>query len=68
MVTITKEDLEALTSMVEKYRLRGVAEALAHICSVKAEVLREEWRDEVAASSWDIDGRRLDILSAKTDN
>lgn len=68
MVSISREDLEQLEGMVDRYRLRGVVEALAHIAAEKADHLRTNWQDEAAASLWDKDAERLDRVASRLDD
>jgi hypothetical protein len=55
MKRITEEGQEfvALETLVDKYTLAGVLEALTVMCHLKAEHLRVHWQDDATAREWE---------------
>ena len=48
-------DTDALERLIDANDLHAVMEAIAEICGGKAEHLRENWQDELAAVEWEKD-------------
>lgn len=53
MAIVSKDDMEALEGMVDKYTLFEVLVALDVIAGDKADHLRANWQDHVSAKTWD---------------
>lgn len=67
-ITLGREDLEALETLIDRYSLGGVVNGLYHLCAAKADHLRSDWQDEIAAKGWDRDGRKLATCENKLEN
>jgi hypothetical protein len=60
-----RSDLEdVLESIVDQTGLAGTIEALATVCVAKAEHLKSNWQDAVAARPWTRIAFRLDSVAA----
>ncbi len=53
------QTLDLLESLVDRHDLPALIEALAEICSAKADHVQESWQDETLAKYWD---RRAALL------
>jgi hypothetical protein len=49
---MTREDLHALETLVDRCTLNGVVSALSEICSRKEEHVAGNWQDEGLAKKW----------------
>lgn len=58
-------DFAELESIIARHGLGAVLLALGEICYVKAEHLRANWQDRVAAREWDHVGNRCSTLGDK---
>ena len=67
MKRITEEspDFIALESLVDRYTLTGVLDALHVLCHAKAEHLRTNWQDDTSARTWDRDARVIERAALK---
>ena len=64
-----QEKLEQeLERLMDGSSLLRIIEALATVCRNKAEHLRTNWQDEIAAKSYEKDAAKLDSLSTKINN
>lgn len=50
---------EALEALVDQNSLTDVLYALAEMCHEKADHVRSNWQDAIAAKEWDTAGRRI---------
>lgn len=55
---------EMLEGIVDRFSLSAALDALATVCSAKADHLASNWQDEVSARPWSRLWRRLDTVSA----
>lgn len=62
---LSANDLIELERLVDKTSLRTVVAALAEISALKAQHLRENWQDRVAARPWDRDANKLETCANK---
>jgi hypothetical protein len=51
--------VDAIESIVDRNSVRYVLEALAEVCSAKADHIRENWQDESLAKAWDAEAARV---------
>lgn len=58
-------NLDALEAMVDKIGLANLVEALAEICSAKADHVQSNWQDDALAAVWDRDAAVLLKASGK---
>lgn len=66
---LTDDDAIALEAMVDRNSIRDVVNALAEICSAKAEHLRANWQDTAGARAWERWALALDnVVSRKYDD
>ena len=56
---MNSKDLEHLEDLVDAYDILDVLSALADICVLKAEHVRENWQDEDLADIWERNAHRL---------
>jgi hypothetical protein len=63
--SINSEELE---TMLDQSSLGDILAALAEIANEKADHLRSNWQDDVAAKSWERDAAKLDKLTARLEN
>lgn len=64
-VSVTKNDLDTMEAMVDKYSLSGVVESLAHIANEKGDHLRTNWQDNETAKEWERAAAALDKTAAR---
>ena len=57
--------VDQLETLIDAHGLRNVLESLAIICYGKAEHLRANWQDDVAARVWESDARKIDKCAAR---
>jgi hypothetical protein len=53
MQTEEQERLDTLEHYVDRYGLRSTLDALACICTDKAEHIRSNWQDQTTARPWE---------------
>lgn len=58
-----QSDVYDLEIMIDKHGLYAVVDALAAICSEKAEHLRSAWQDKQAAKNWGKASNKFDTLN-----
>lgn len=59
MTTPTKDDMETIELMIDKYGLGEMTMALNVIAGDKADHLRANWQDKTSAKVWDRAATRL---------
>lgn len=60
---LTKAEADAVESMIDRYTLHKVVEALAQIASEKEEHVQSNWQDKALALKWARAARLLDYAS-----
>lgn len=65
LATMVQSDLDALESVVDKFGLPAVLDALGAICREKSEHLRASWQDTLAARVWDNAARVCETASTR---
>lgn len=70
MPTMAQNEMDTLEAMLDTYDITTVVEALADICSEKADHVQSAWQDLALAKLWDRNAQRLyrtrDILENPT--
>lgn len=51
---------DTLESLIDTHGLTHVLNAIAVVCSEKAEHLRTNWQDSAAAKDWDADAAKIE--------
>lgn len=66
MAQMAKDDVTTLeTDFVDRYDMQTVLETLAQIAAEKADHLRSDWQDWLAARDWNEAARRIEKLATK---
>lgn len=65
-MTPTREEMETLESLMNRVGFRSVMEALATICSEKAEHLRTNWSDHRQSKAWERASAAASAAARKT--
>lgn len=69
MAKLTVQQMKGmLESLIDTHNLTSVVQALAYVCSDKADHLRENWQDATAARHWEKASVELDTLARKQEN
>ena len=61
-------DRAQLETLVDRYSLANVLEALVAVCGDKADHVRANWQDAGLAKDWATDARTIDRIIAKIRN
>ena len=67
MTLATHEVVDSLEAMIDASTLATVTDALAEVCYMKADHIRENWQDNITSRPWDIAAGKLVKLAARLD-
>jgi hypothetical protein len=62
---MTTDAATALETLVDRHGLANVIEALAIVCSEKADHIQTNWQNTVLAGSWERCSHQLDTVAAR---
>jgi hypothetical protein len=63
-----QSDLDTLEALIDTHGLAAIVNSIADICHGKADHLRTNWQDAVAAKSWERDATKLGKVETKLEN
>lgn len=58
--------IDSLEALVDSNSVRYVLEALAEVCSAKADHIRSNWQDEKLAKAWDAEAGAILSVASKS--
>ena len=67
MSTATHKVVDSLEAMVAASTLATVVDALAEVCYMKADHIRQNWQDNITSRPWDVAAGKLVKLVAGLD-
>ena len=67
MTLATYEVVDSLEAMIDASTLATVVDALAEVCYMKADHIRENWQDNITSRPWDIAAGKLVKLAVRLD-
>ena len=59
--------VDSLEVMVDASTLATVTDALAEVCYLKADHIRQNWQDNITSKPWDVAAGKLVTLTTKLD-
>lgn len=65
---LTSDEEYDLEELIDKHSLKAVLDTLADISYEKADHIRTDWQDEVAAKSWEKDAKKIEHIAVGIEN